>query len=1372
MKTIYSTLLLTLLLPLFLENAGGSELPWVRTNGPEAAGSVSEIVFNPVDSTVLYAGTNRGLYKTTDDGENWFELVNGIPTDSTIGAVAVDQSDPYFVYARTEETLYRTTDAGNSWSACDIQLDGEGKHRMTGLVTDPNQSGVVYQMGYFEYYGKIDIWKSEDYGASWSVLYSEGPSEDLAYFFHDLYISHFDPNTMWVTTNPRADDHPEIRSLYVTRDGGSSWVPYGAYDPLEGASVSAMALHPHDSLTIYLAGHNYPNLLYRTHDDGESWELILSEQNADFSIGGIYIDSDDPDILYTVGWGGFLVSENAGENWEYTDGRNLGIYNTDLHNMAVCPADRDLIYLGGLGGILKSINGGMSFDQTSRGLRSSKLRCIKANPYDPNEVHTLTHKGYGMYKTTDGGDSWFRSRWSRVTLCSMLIDIAQMDPDIVYVTGGGAFRCTDGGVIWEHLNNQFGGSHAHGVAIDPFDENIIYVGIGADRSNPQGDGMYRSLDGGETWENIDQGFADRVHVSEIRIDPTNPRTVYHSTRGEMMTFDVPYGPGQGIYKSTNRGEEWFPVNNGLTNLSVHSMVINPRDPDILYASTEADWELGGNEGVFKSTNGGESWFPVNNGLPPSEEGFFLNLHTLVIDSSNPDVLYVGRLNRVLDEHNPSGNVYRTTDGGENWSRFDEGLTPPNSDNVMGIEYMDIDPTGSVLYCGTWDSGVYRLGSLPDVDTLPPVMIAGPALSDFSDRAVMVKWNTHESGTGILEYGNTTQYGETMESDSLSVHHEFSLTDLDPDATYHFRAGSTDAIGNGPRWSEDFTFNLSESDFEKPEFLDVTDIRNATGTGPFRIEAEVSDNYGVLEVRLFYSVDNGETYQEVVMDRDGGTSYSVRITVPSGTEYVDYYFYAVDRSSNGIHEPYTAPLNTYAFSITEREVWPFLYVSLIDYGTICVNLETEERTQALGFDVGNWLPYAQDSLMAGIKRYGIRIVDTKTNEVTGEIDYPNGSQDWPWPLQAVISPDDRYLYMEKWEGADTIAVFDLESQGLVKTLSIGEQARMIDGMAISGDGRYLYVSTSSVYEPPSRMSSDPFRYEDDFRSVGELTRPVSHTCASSFGEGHLHVIDVETGEIVTEIGLGTEAGGIGFSRDYEHLYALASDSDKLRKIYVLDPLTNTVIDSSEFSQGGSAPSVFLMRKKNACYVWDPQIILLDLEGLESILSVPFDFERQIHSVLLSEDDNNLIFSDQQNGEVLIMDTRSNSFTDVLEFNMMPTAIALVNKVWSPTGIEDPGEEGLSRVLALSQNYPNPANPSTTIHFDVPERSGEKVNVCLRIYNIKGQRVRELLDEERSPGSYSIVWDGRNERGAKVTSGVYLYELKAGDARKLRKMLVLK
>ena len=98
--------------------------------------------------------------------------------------------------------------------------------------------------------------------------------------------------------------------------------------------------------------------------------------------------------------------------------------------------------------------------------------------------------------------------------------------------------------------------------------------------------------------------------------------------------------------------------------------------------------------------------------------------------------------------------------------------------------------------------------------------------------------------------------------------------------------------------------------------------------------------------------------------------------------------------------------------------------------------------------------------------------------------------------------------------------------------------------------------------------------------------------------------------------------------------------------------------------------------------------------------------------------------------------------------------------------------LPKVLSLSQNYPNPFNPTTTITFDVSGELGEEKQVKLFIYDIRGRKVRTLVDSEFEPGSHRVIWDGRNERGQRVTSGVYLYTLRSEVKTYTRKMVLVK
>jgi hypothetical protein len=114
-------------------------------------------------------------------------------------------------------------------------------------------------------------------------------------------------------------------------------------------------------------------------------------------------------------------------------------------------------------------------------------------------------------------------------------------------------------------------------------------------------------------------------------------------------------------------------------------------------------------------------------------------------------------------------------------------------------------------------------------------------------------------------------------------------------------------------------------------------------------------------------------------------------------------------------------------------------------------------------------------------------------------------------------------------------------------------------------------------------------------------------------------------------------------------------------------------------------------------------------------------------------------------------------------------------FTPTGIisEDPDGPGrIPKTFGLHQNFPNPFNPSTTISFDVPGISGEKRHASLAIYDLRGRRVRVLIDGILDGGNHKVVWDGRDNQGEQIASGVYLFRLRINDWISTRKMTILR
>ncbi len=187
---------------------------------------------------------------------------------------------------------------------------------------------------------------------------------------------------------------------------------------------------------------------------------------------------------------------------------------------------------------------------------------------------------------------------------------------------GGVWKTTDGGTYWENVSDGFFATSAVGaIAIASSDPNVIYVGTGetAIRGNvSHGDGVYKSTDGGQTWTNM--GLTDTQAIARIRIHPHNPDLVYVAALGHVWGPN----PERGVYRSKDGGTSWEQILFRSENAGAIDLSMDPHNPRILYATT---WEAqrfpyklssgGPGSGIFKSTDGGDTWTEItrNEGLP-------------------------------------------------------------------------------------------------------------------------------------------------------------------------------------------------------------------------------------------------------------------------------------------------------------------------------------------------------------------------------------------------------------------------------------------------------------------------------------------------------------------------------------------------------------------------------------------------------------------------------------------------------------------------------------------------------------------------------------------------------------------------------------
>jgi len=197
------------------------------------------------------------------------------------------------------------------------------------------------------------------------------------------------------------------------------------------------------------------------------------------------------------------------------------------------------------------------------------------------------------------------------------------NPNLYYMgsTGGGVWKTENGGQNWKNISDGYFKTGSVGaIAVSEFDPNVIYVGMGEHpvrgvMTSP-GDGMYKSVDAGKTWEHI--GLPESRHIARIQIHPKNPDIVFVAVQGPV------HGQSEerGVYKSTDGGETWKKVLyvNETTGASEVSLDMN--NPRILYASTwdhiRYPWKVvsgGEGSGLYKSTDMGETWTELTEGLP-------------------------------------------------------------------------------------------------------------------------------------------------------------------------------------------------------------------------------------------------------------------------------------------------------------------------------------------------------------------------------------------------------------------------------------------------------------------------------------------------------------------------------------------------------------------------------------------------------------------------------------------------------------------------------------------------------------------------------------------------------------------------------------
>lgn len=248
------------------------------------------------------------------------------------------------------------------------------------------------------------------------------------------------------------------------------------------------------------------------------------------------------------------------------------------------------------------------------------------------------------------------------------IAIDPNDPSIWYVgvASGGVWKTVNAGTTWTPLFDDQSVYSIGDVTLDPSNSHIVWVGTGENNGGRHigfGDGVYKSEDGGQNWQNM--GLKDSQHISDIVVHPTDSQTVWVSSQGPLWSA----GGERGLFKTTDGGKTWRKVLKTDEWTGVTALSIDPRNPDRLYAAT---WQrqrtvaayigAGPESGLWRSEDGGETWQKLKNGLPTGNIGKI----GLAVSPVNPDILYAA-----IEQERRKGGVWRSADRGASWTKMSD-----------------------------------------------------------------------------------------------------------------------------------------------------------------------------------------------------------------------------------------------------------------------------------------------------------------------------------------------------------------------------------------------------------------------------------------------------------------------------------------------------------------------------------------------------------------------------------------------------------------------------------------------------------------------------------------------------------------------------
>lgn len=628
--------------------------------------------------------------------DGWFERQRAFPFEEIPQGEYLKSVDYVRNYMTTSES-----DNISSWSlAGPMNIEG----RVTTAVIHPVNSQIVY-------IGTANggVWKSTNFCQSWSSVFDNQNTSSIG----ALAIDHVNPEIIYCGTgesNSLRSYYPGT-GIYKSTNGGSSWTFLGLDSSF---TIGNIAINPSNTLELYVAAggwtrrKNNQRGIYKSTDGGLNWQrkLFMSDSVAAIDVK---IDPGNSSKIFAAMWerqrredyikygginSGLYVSTNSGDSWSQVSGgfpandASLGRISFDISN-----SDSQIIYAltaaanGNSRGLYKTTNGGTNWSLINSGAAASSNYAWfnRICKIDPSNSNKLFCGGLEMELSNNGGASFSSVSSSHVD--QHAATFAESNPNYIVIgNDGGVDYSTDAGSTWQ-ASQTLPITQFYAGDIDINNPNTILAGA-------QDNGTIRTNGSVSTWNEIYGG--DGFYCL---VDYTNSQRIYASSQNG------------GIVRSTNGGVSFQSGTNGLDVSHTNWMtpyVMDKNNPLTLYCGTYK---------IYKSTNGMQSWTVISPDLATAHRVNLGTITTLDVAKSDPNVIYCGT---------DDANVWRTTNGGSNWTKINAGLpyrwvtrvaVHPDSANVcyVTLSGYKVDSTGSHIFRTTdfGNSWTSIRGNLPD-----------------------------------------------------------------------------------------------------------------------------------------------------------------------------------------------------------------------------------------------------------------------------------------------------------------------------------------------------------------------------------------------------------------------------------------------------------------------------------------------------------------------------------------------------------------------------------------------------------------------------------------------------------------------------------